>query len=762
MAVWAMAAVAAVAAARAADVRDRALAPPLAVWFAQAHIDDVVIAEGRLLGDADPSDDGTMRARVAIEAVEVHGHRVATTGIAQWYIGGRSAPAASEWIAGRRVRAPVAWRWPRVTHNPGSPDPQWQALLRGYVLAGTVKSAALVSIRRGSWWQERAGDARRHVRTAIAETVGTRDSLAAAIAVAILVGDRSGLEPDVTARLRDAGTYHVVAISGGNVALVIAALTLALRGVMRSFRRVSALAIPGVLAYAAVVGGDPSVDRAIAAAVLYLIADLTGLIIEPLDVLAVVIAGLVVYDPVMAVTPAAWLSFGATAGIVLGADRVMRAMLGLRQPSMPPWAKVRRWGVGIVSATVAAELALVPVTTSVFARVSLAGLVLNLVAIPAMAAVELAGIGVVVLHRVPVANAAVAWIVVAGARALVGSAALVPLVPWLTWRAPASSSLWLVVFYGGTLAALSVRGRWRRWAALSAALALVVIVTAPGTWLARPPRGWLRLTVIDVGQGDALLVQFPSGRSLLVDAGPSSDAFDAGERVVTPTLWALGVRRLDWLAFTHPDLDHIGGTMAVAETFRPGEVWEGIPVPGNGPRARLRAAALQRGEVWRQLRAGDVFDVGEASVEVLSPPVPDWERQRVRNDDSVVLRVRDHDVELLLTGDIGEAAEAALPLEDPSGPTLRILKVAHHGSRSSSAEGFLTRYRPDLALISVGRHNPFGHPSPEVLQRLEDAGAVIERTDEEGAISVETNGRELRVTSWSGRELTMKVTTPAS
>jgi competence protein ComEC len=760
MAVCAMAAVAAVVAARAADVRDRVLAPPLALWFAQARIDDVVMAEGRLLGDAEPSDDGTMRARVAVEEIERHGRRFATTGIAQWYIGGRSAAAGSEWMAGRRVRAPVAWRWPRVTHNPGSPDPQWQALLRGYVLAGTVKSAALVSIRRGSWWQERAGDARRYVRTAIAETVGPRDSVAAAIASAILIGDRSGLDTEVTARLRDAGTYHVVAISGGNVALVIAALTLALRRVVRSFRRVSALAIPGVLAYAAVVGGDPSVDRALAAAVLYLIADLSGLVVEPLDVLAVVISGLVLYDPVMAVTPAAWLSFGATTGIVLGADRVMRAMVGLRHRSTSWWDKVRRWGFGIVSATVAAELALVPVTTSVFSRVSLAGLLLNLVAIPAMAVVELAGIVVVVLHRVPGVNTAAAWVVVAGARALVGSTAVVPLVPWLTWRAPASSSLWLVVFYGGALAALSVRGGWRCWAAGSAALALIVIVTAPGTWLARPPRGWLRLTVIDVGQGDALLVQFASGRSLLVDAGPSSDAFDAGERVVTPALWALGVRRLDWLAFTHADLDHIGGTLAVAETFRPREVWEGIPVPRNAPRARLRAAALQRGQVWRQLRAGDVFEVGEASVEVLSPPVPDWERQRVRNDDSVVLRVRDHDVELLLTGDIGQAAEAALPLADTAQPTLRVLKVAHHGSRSSSGDSFVQSYRPDLALISVGRHNAFGHPSPEVVRRLREAGAVIERTDEDGAISVETNGRELRVTSWSGRRLTMRVGTP--
>ncbi|MEO8481277.1 MAG: DNA internalization-related competence protein ComEC/Rec2 [Acidobacteriota bacterium] len=756
-----LAAFVAIVAARSAQWRDAALAPPVAVWFAEAKQDDAVMAEGWLVGDAEPSVDETMRARVALEALEVRGQRIETSGIVQWYVGGRSAPAAPEWTNGRHVRAPVVWRWPRVTHNPGSPNRQWQALLRGYVLAGSVKSAALVSVDRASWWQEWPADARRRVRTVLTDTVARRDPVAAAIAIAILIGDRSRLDPDVIASLRDAGTYHVVAISGGNVALVIAALTLGLRGAVRSFRWGAALAIPGVLAYAAVVGGDPSVDRAIAAAVVYLAAELTGLLIEPLDVLAVVIGGLVLYDPVVAVTPAAWLSFGATTGIVLGAERVVRVAAALRQAPVSLWNKVRRWGLGIVAATVAAELALVPVSTAVFSRVSVAGLVLNLVAIPAMAVVELAGLALVFLDGVPVVGTLAVWAVVGGVRALLGSARVVPLLPWLTWRAPPSSAVWLIVFYGGAVAALSLQGRWRRWPVAAAAGALVVIVTAPGVWLARPPRGWLRLTVIDVGQGDALLVQFASGRSLLVDGGPSSEAFDSGERVVTPTLWALGVRRLDWLAFTHADLDHIGGTMAVADTFGPREVWEGVPVPRDERRARLRTAALERGQIWRQLRAGDIFDVGDVSVEVMSPPVPDWERQRVRNDDSLVLRIRDGDVELLLTGDIGQAVEAALPVNKGLEPALRILKVAHHGSRSSSSDDFVKRYAPDLALISVGRNNTFGHPSPEVVRRFRDVGAAIARTDEEGAISVETDGREIRVKTWSGRTLTMRKGSPA-
>jgi competence protein ComEC len=382
-----------------------------------------------------------------------------------------------------------------------------------------------------------------------------------------------------------------------------------------------------------------------------------------------------------------------------------------------------------------------------------AGLFLNLLAIPAMALVELAGWAAVAGASVPGLGAACAWAIVAGVHVLVDSARLVGVAPWLTWRAPPSSPLWLVVFYGAGVAALYCRGRRRRWAVAAAALALLVIVTAPGVWLAGPPRGWLRLTMIDVGQGDALLVQFGAGRSLLVDAGPASAGFDAGERIVTPALWALGVRRLDWLAFTHADLDHIGGAASVAATFEPAEVWEGVPVPRDARRAVLRRAVLREGRVWREVRAGDTIQDGQAIIEVLHPPAPDWERPRVRNDDSIVLRIRQGDVEMLLTGDIGADVEALLPIGSESGAPLRVLKVAHHGSRTSSSAAFLDRYRPALAVISVGRQNGFGHPGPDVLQRLRDRGAIIERTDEDGAVTIETDGHAIRARTWSGRQV---------
>jgi competence protein ComEC len=258
----------------------------------------------------------------------------------------------------------------------------------------------------------------------------------------------------------------------------------------------------------------------------------------------------------------------------------------------------------------------------------------------------------------------------------------------------------------------------------------------------------------DVGQGEAVVVQFPSRHTLLVDAGAASATFDVGDRVVTRVLWALGVRSLDWAAVTHPDLDHIGGMAAVVDALGAREIWEGVPVPRDPDRRTLQG--WTPGIPWREMRAGDRLTIGDVALDVLNPPIPDWERQQSRNDDSLVLRLRYGDVEFLLTGDIGAAVENGLPIGGPR-PPLRVLKVAHHGSRSSSGQAFIERYAPVVALLSAGAGNVFGHPAPEVVSHLAAARVRTFRTDLDGAISVETDGRELRVRTWRGTTWTAHV-----
>jgi competence protein ComEC len=237
---------------------------------------------------------------------------------------------------------------------------------------------------------------------------------------------------------------------------------------------------------------------------------------------------------------------------------------------------------------------------------------------------------------------------------------------------------------------------------------------------------------------------------LLVDAAGGLSGFDTGSRIVAPAARALGIGRLDWLLLTHADVDHAGGAVSAMGLLRPREIWEGIPVPPNPIRHAVRQAASAGGMAWRPLRSGESVEIGAVSLDVLHPPPAQWERQRVRNDDSVVIRLRYGGIEVLLTGDAGAEFESAFTADDEPRP-LRVLKVAHHGSRSSSSPEFVSAYRPAIAVISAGRGNLFGHPSLEVVGRLDRVRAELFRTDRDGAVTLETDGHAIEMTTMTGR-----------
>ena len=239
---------------------------------------------------------------------------------------------------------------------------------------------------------------------------------------------------------------------------------------------------------------------------------------------------------------------------------------------------------------------------------------------------------------------------------------------------------------------------------------------------------------------------------MLVDAGglSASSSFDIGDRVVAPVVRDAGFTRIDYVALTHGDPDHISGARSIVREFRPREVWEGIPVPRFEPLTLLRTAAQASGARWANVYRGDRIEVDGVEVIARHPAPADWERQKVRNDDSLVLELRWRDVSVVLTGDIGKAIERDIVRAIPPAP-LRVEKIAHHGSLTSSTVPFLTALHPQLAIVSAGRANHFGHPVPEVLDRYRAVGAEIVRTDQDGAVMIETDGSSLSARTFTGR-----------
>jgi competence protein ComEC len=742
-----------------AEAQYRALHPPIRQLL-EEHLggfaigtlgddrhDTPIEIEGRLLSDATVREDGAS-LRVRLRHVRLDScPEPADGGVSISVAGGLVASAADAWRAGRIVRMPAVLRRPARYLNDGVPDQELMLARRGLTLVGGVKSAALVQVvERGPWFEEWAASIRAAVRRALAAHVSVRDPQSGAVAVAILIGDRGALDADVEQRLQEAGTYHVIAISGGNIA-ILAGLVLGVlwsTGIRGGWAAGAAIVV--LLAYAHIAGGGASVLRATVMAAIYLLLRTIDQRTAPKHAMAITVAIILLATPLSIADVGLWLTFGATAAILVGAARV----------PMPasPWLKAP---LALMLASLCAEIVLMPVAAFVFQRVTTAGPVVNMVAIPCMAIVQVAAMITAAAATVGLASVAglAGWVTHLGVRGLIDSAAVVDAAPWLTWRVPSPPLLLMAAYYATLVAALLTPGRGsaRRVFGVGAAVLGLWIAIAPQTLARRGGDGRLHVTVLDVGQGDSILVTLPHGRTLLVDTGGVSlrGDFDIGDRVIGPALRARGIGRLDYLAITHGDPDHIGGAESVTRDFAPLEIWDGVFVNDHQPTRELRDAAARRRSAWRTLQRGDRVELGGVELRVHHPPAPDWERQKVRNDDSLVIELRYGEVSVLLTGDIGREVERALIPTLDLLPTV-VLKSPHHGSGTSSSDEFIAALQPRVVLISSGRGNPYGHPVPHVLERYRAAGAAVYRTDRDGQIELATDGRTLDITTYNTKD----------
>ena len=703
------------------------------------------VLTGRLRADAAKGPSGVTLA-LDLDAVTMNGVTLATSGGVLVGVGGAlGSEQISQWRAGRRVRVPATLRAATRYLNRGVPDAGQQLAWRGTALVGSVKSDRLIEVvARGKVLDEAAASIRGTVRRAIAIAVAQWSARSAAIVTAILIGDRAGMDDEVERRLQEAGTYHVIAISGGNIAILTALILGALRAARIGPRATAIFIIVILSAYAAVVEGGSSVSRATLMASIYFAAQIWDQRTHPANVAGLTAAILLCLQPLQLVDVGFVLTFGATLGIIIGLS-CLPALAALPRGLQPIAA--------LFAGSVCAEIALFPVTALVFSRVTFAGLIVNFAAIPLMTVVQLAGMFAVAL--VSIGPELAGWcgrIAHWAVEGLLGSAALVDVLPWLTRRLSPPPLLIVAAYYATLAAALAFRRFLPSLGTIGCALWIVI---APSSGIFAAGERLLRVTFLDVGQGDAAIVQFPDGRTLSVDAGGvPGGGFDIGSRVVSPAFWALGVRRLDYMSLSHGDQDHIGGAASVMRDFAPFEIWEGVPVPPHTPTQRLRALAVEQGTVWRTLQREDQVSFGDIDVTVRHPPRPDWERQRVRNNDSEVMEIRYGGVSLVFTGDIDRDVERTIASSFERAP-IRILKVPHHGSATSSSAAFLDALRPDISVISAGRDNSFGHPVASVLERHRAIGAAIYRTDRDGAITIETDGTTVRVSTFTNRRLTL-------
>jgi competence protein ComEC len=545
-----------------------------------------------------------------------------------------------------------------------------------------------------------------------------------AVIAGIILGEDEEIEQGLRDRFRASGLYHLLAVSGQNVAYVVAgALLLAwLLGLPRLAGEVGALL--AVVGYVLAVGWQPSVVRAGVAGGLASLAWLCGRARDRWYFLLAGAAVLLAWNPYSLLDAGFQLSFAAVAAIFVLVPRLQSWLEGYPVPSRLAPVLAVSGACGGVTA---------PILMTHFGQVPLYSIPSNALAAPVVAPLLGLALACAALDPVlPTAAAALAWVNGWFAAYLAAVARLfggLPHAQVASWKALAG----LAAATG--LVTLFVRlppPRGRRGALLAAVLALVLV-----GWRLRPDRTFppptgLRITFLDVGQGDGALIQVPQG-AVLVDEG-------APEAEVAAQLRNLGVRRLTAMVLTHPQRDHVGGAAEVLDELPVGFLLDpGIPAVSTDER-EARAAARRHGVRVLLARAGETFRLGRLRIRVLWPDGP-GSRGEDPNEHAIVLLVSYGSVDALLTADA--ESNITLPLRPPP---VELLKVAHHGSVDEGLASLLSLLRPRVAVISVGARNDYGHPAPSSLATLRRfPGLSLYRTDEDGRVTIESDGESFSV-----------------
>ncbi len=630
--------------------------------------------------------------------------------------------------------------------NPGEPSQRRLAIdegIAGEILIGRVISRAPPDPRDAAIWpalvRERVS---RIIHAALPEPAAT-------VLAGALWGERGTLPPDVRDDFQATGTVHVLVTAGLHLG-VIAALLNTLLGVLRVPRVAAALStIPIVYAYAWLSGWHLPAQRAAAMIGIALIARACGARSLSLNTLA--LAGLVVAAcwPVAVESVSFALSFSCVAAIVLFAGPISDRLAERRVPAV----------LGeTLALTIATQIGVWPLTAAVFFTLAPYAVLANAIVVPLVGGTMVLGLATLLTHPFAPLSAVFArwdlWLL----AIILGTTHVVASLPGarLTTAPP---PIWSIVGYDcaavGAAAALH-RGHARPALLVIGAACVVALLSAN----LRPSQPF-SITALDVGQGDGIVIRTPHGHTILIDTGGRlergatiagrSPAERSADRIMLPYLQRAGVTSVDLMILTHPHGDHVGGCLGIVTQFAVGQIFDSGQSYAGRAYADCRRAAMERHVPIRVVRRGVQWSTDDGVLlDILAPTeMPLIDTGDDVNENSIVARLTyarsGEPFTALFMGDAGMARESEL-VENHIDLRATFLKVGHHGSEYASKSEFIAAVRPRYAVISVGRHNLFGHPAPATIDTLQHAGTVIFRTDQCGAVTMTPrDGREIAI-----------------
>ncbi len=729
-----------------------ALPPSVTQLEGWLHRPVVVEAEVRLV---EPLASGALRLMLSYDSIETAEEQLVCSGLVQATL----QKVSRNYHYGQRLRVSCRLRRPRNFNNPGGFDYERFLAHRNIYFTTFLNDDQGVIVLQENGGHPLRGALERYrsqLRSLICEHLEApeRDMV-----LALLLGEKQTLDPDIKDRFARLGVAHLLAISGLHIGIV-ATIAFALACfLLRLYPRLLLFVdlwkaaglvsiVPAVL-YCCVAGLQIPTLRSGIMIVTCIAALFINRRPDVLNALGLAAFIILIWMPASLFEISFQLSFIAVFSLILYAPYCQKLLAAAGPPDAQriraPVLWLYRFLGGLLAASIIASVATAPLTALYFQQLSLAGILSNCILIPAIGfgAVPCSLLAAILL---PLSQTAAAWLF--HAAALILHQSLVLIRYWSDWplifaQVPPPSTVALCACYA-LLLCLPPCIRTRRFV-----LPCLLCAAAVLLWFGHPANsvdGLLRITFLDVGQGDATIIQFPQGQVMLIDSGGlSSDRFDTGESIVAPALMALGIRRVNWLVISHPHHDHMAGMPYILEYFQPKELW--VPrceYPDPFFSGIVRSARRKGLTVRTPVRGTAPLSIDGVVVEFLSPDATQAETAQAYhdlNDSSLVMKIRYGSHAFLFSGDISARQEQVL-LERDLDIRAQVLKVPHHGKRSSSSQAFLDAVNPERAIFSCRPYAGSDIPT-DVLNRYRFSGVQELRTDRHGAIQITSNGTQL-------------------